>query len=99
MPTSIAIGRLYLRPRARGFRRNPVERLMRTRIVVMDEPTASLDLGNRILVLDTIRGLAESGLAIVLSTDWPEHKQRQSSFATNPTPSRTFGSTADERLN
>jgi iron complex transport system ATP-binding protein len=28
----------------------------RTRIVVMDEPTASLDLGNRILVLDTIRG-------------------------------------------
>jgi iron complex transport system ATP-binding protein len=45
----------------------------RTRIVVMDEPTASLDLGNRILVLDTIRGLAESGLAIVLSTHEPEH--------------------------
>ena len=45
----------------------------RTRIVVMDEPTASLDLGNRILVLDTIRRLAESGLAIVLSTHEPEH--------------------------
>ena len=45
----------------------------RTRIVVMDEPTASLDLGNRILVLDTIRGLAESGLAVVLSTHEPEH--------------------------
>jgi iron complex transport system ATP-binding protein len=44
-----------------------------TRLVVMDEPTASLDLGNRILVLDTIRGLAESGLAIVLSTHEPEH--------------------------
>jgi hypothetical protein len=29
MPMSIAIGRLYLRPRARGFGRNPVERLMR----------------------------------------------------------------------
>jgi iron complex transport system ATP-binding protein len=43
-----------------------------TRLVVMDEPTASLDLGNRILVLDTIRGLAESGLAIVLSTHEPE---------------------------
>jgi iron complex transport system ATP-binding protein len=45
----------------------------RTRIVVMDEPTASLDLGNRILVLDTIRALAESGLAVVLSTHEPEH--------------------------
>jgi iron complex transport system ATP-binding protein len=45
----------------------------RTPIVVMDEPTASLDLGNRILVLDTIRGLAESGLAVVLSTHEPEH--------------------------
>jgi iron complex transport system ATP-binding protein len=45
----------------------------RTRIVVMDEPTASLDFGNRILVLDTIRSLAKSGLAIVLSTHEPEH--------------------------
>ena len=44
-----------------------------TRIVVMDEPTASLDLGNRIRVLDTIRALADSGLAIVLSTHEPEH--------------------------
>jgi iron complex transport system ATP-binding protein len=44
-----------------------------TRIIVMDEPTASLDLGNRIRVLDTIRALAESGLAIVLSTHEPEH--------------------------
>jgi iron complex transport system ATP-binding protein len=44
-----------------------------SRIVVMDEPTASLDLGNRILVLNTIRELARSGLAIVLSTHEPEH--------------------------
>jgi iron complex transport system ATP-binding protein len=44
-----------------------------TRVVVMDEPTASLDLGNRILVLDTIRGLARNGLAVVLSTHEPEH--------------------------
>jgi iron complex transport system ATP-binding protein len=43
------------------------------RVVVMDEPTASLDLSNRILVLDTIRALAKSGLAIVLSTHEPEH--------------------------
>jgi iron complex transport system ATP-binding protein len=44
-----------------------------SRVVMMDEPTASLDLGNRILVIDTIRALARSGLAIVLSTHEPEH--------------------------
>ncbi len=43
-----------------------------TKIVVMDEPTASLDLGNRIRVLDTVQGLAEKGLAVVLSTHEPE---------------------------
>jgi iron complex transport system ATP-binding protein len=45
----------------------------RTRIVVMDEPTASLDFGSRMLVLDTIRGLADIGLAVVLSTHESEH--------------------------
>jgi iron complex transport system ATP-binding protein len=44
-----------------------------SRIIVMDEPTASLDLGNRLRVLDTIRGLARDGLAVVLSTHEPEH--------------------------
>ena len=42
------------------------------RIIMMDEPTASLDLSNRILVLDTIRTLAKNGLAVVLSTHEPE---------------------------
>jgi iron complex transport system ATP-binding protein len=45
----------------------------RTRIIMMDEPTASLDFGNRIRVLDTIRALSRSGLAVVLSTHEPEH--------------------------
>jgi iron complex transport system ATP-binding protein len=43
-----------------------------TRIVMMDEPTASLDLANRILVIDTVRKLAGNGLAVVLSTHEPE---------------------------
>lgn len=43
------------------------------RVIIMDEPTASLDLGNRILVLDTIRKLARDNLAVVLSTHEPEH--------------------------
>jgi iron complex transport system ATP-binding protein len=41
-------------------------------IVVMDEPTASLDLGNRLRVMDEIRGLADAGLTVLLSTHDPE---------------------------
>jgi iron complex transport system ATP-binding protein len=44
----------------------------RARVVVMDEPTASLDLANRLLVLDKIRALAADGLAVVVSTHEPE---------------------------
>jgi iron complex transport system ATP-binding protein len=43
------------------------------RIIIMDEPTASLDLGNRIRVLNVIRRLAGDGYAVVLSTHEPEH--------------------------
>jgi iron complex transport system ATP-binding protein len=41
--------------------------------IVMDEPTASLDFGNQVLVLREIAGLARAGLAIVLSTHDPDH--------------------------
>jgi iron complex transport system ATP-binding protein len=41
-------------------------------LVVMDEPTANLDLGNRLLVLDRIRNLAANGLSVLLSTHEPE---------------------------
>ncbi len=43
------------------------------RILVFDEPTASLDFGNQVRVLDAIRGLAENrGLTVLLSTHHPE---------------------------
>jgi len=42
-------------------------------VVVMDEPTASLDLGNRLRVLDRVRALAADGLAVLVSTHEPEH--------------------------
>jgi iron complex transport system ATP-binding protein len=42
-------------------------------ILVMDEPTASLDLANRILVLDRVRALASGGRAVLVSTHEPEH--------------------------
>ena len=43
------------------------------RILVLDEPTASLDFGNQVRVLDAIRSLAETrGLTVLLSTHHPE---------------------------
>lgn len=41
--------------------------------LVMDEPTASLDFGNQVLVLSQIRALSDTGLSIVLSTHDPDH--------------------------
>jgi iron complex transport system ATP-binding protein len=42
-------------------------------VLVMDEPTASLDFGNTVRVLERINVLARSGLAVVLSTHDPDH--------------------------
>jgi iron complex transport system ATP-binding protein len=42
-------------------------------LIVMDEPTASLDFGNQALVLREIRALAAQGYGIVLSTHEPDH--------------------------
>jgi iron complex transport system ATP-binding protein len=42
------------------------------RAIVMDEPTASLDFGNRLRVLDKVEELAARGLGVVLSTHEPE---------------------------
>lgn len=41
-------------------------------ILIMDEPTANLDLGNRMLVLDKMRELANTGHTIIQSTHDPE---------------------------
>lgn len=43
------------------------------RLFVMDEPTASLDLGNQARVLRTIRDLARDGMTILVTTHQPEH--------------------------
>lgn len=42
------------------------------RVVVMDEPTSSLDLGNRFALVDRIRALAAVGHAILVATHEPE---------------------------
>jgi iron complex transport system ATP-binding protein len=43
------------------------------RIIVMDEPTANLDFGNQVRVLEHIQGLAASGIGVLLSTHDPDH--------------------------
>ena len=45
----------------------------KSRILVMDEPTANLDYGNQFRVMKQVRRLAESGYLVVLSTHNPEH--------------------------
>jgi iron complex transport system ATP-binding protein len=38
----------------------------------MDEPTASLDFGNQVRVLEQVRALAATGIGIVMSTHDPD---------------------------
>ncbi len=45
-------------------------------ILVMDEPTANLDFGNQIRVLEHIGSLHRRGIAVLLSTHQPEHALR-----------------------
>jgi iron complex transport system ATP-binding protein len=42
-------------------------------LIIMDEPTASLDFGNQVVVLQKIRRLSECGIGILLSTHDPDH--------------------------
>ena len=41
-------------------------------LVVMDEPTASLDFGNQARVLDEVRALAASGIGVMMATHDPD---------------------------
>lgn len=41
-------------------------------LLIMDEPTASLDFGNQMLVLDQIRALAQAGIGVLFSTHDPD---------------------------
>lgn len=42
-------------------------------VLVLDEPTAALDLGNAVQVLGVIRGLADRGRAVLMTTHQPDH--------------------------
>ena len=42
-------------------------------LLVMDEPTASLDFGNQQLVLSCVHGLSRQGMAVLMVTHDPDH--------------------------
>ena len=67
--TAISGGERQLVLIARALAQEPV-------LLVMDEPTASLDFGNQIRVLETIDRLRRQGMAVLLSTHQPEHALR-----------------------
>lgn len=43
------------------------------RILIMDEPTSNLDFGNQIRVLRQISMLADEGMAIIMTSHFPDH--------------------------
>lgn len=44
-----------------------------SQVLVLDEPTSALDLRNQARVLHVLRGLVESGIAVIMTTHHPDH--------------------------
>ena len=43
------------------------------KILLLDEPTSHLDLGNQVKILQVIKDLAEDGMTIVMASHFPDH--------------------------
>lgn len=43
------------------------------RLMVLDEPTSHLDMGNQMKILRVVKDLAEKGLAVIMASHFPDH--------------------------
>jgi len=43
------------------------------RIMILDEPTSHLDMGNQMKILGVVQELAEKGMAVVMASHFPDH--------------------------
>jgi iron complex transport system ATP-binding protein len=68
------------------------------RLLVMDEPTASLDFGNQIKVLDEVTELGRRGIAVLMSTHHPDHARRVASRVALLKRGRIVGEGAPDAL-
>lgn len=64
--SEISGGELQLALIARALAQQPA-------VMVLDEPTSHLDFGNQIRVLQLIEHLSSSGLAVVMTSHFPDH--------------------------
>ena len=46
------------------------------RFLVLDEPASSLDFGNQVRMLQTLRRLVKGGIGVLMATHHPEHALR-----------------------
>lgn len=67
------------------------------KVLVLDEPTANLDYGNKVLVMSRMKQLAESGLCIIFTSHDPEHALLLNSKTVILYPGRvpTFGNATE----
>jgi iron complex transport system ATP-binding protein len=43
------------------------------RVMVLDEPTSHLDMGNQMKILGVVKKLAQEGLAVIMASHFPDH--------------------------
>jgi len=43
------------------------------RVLLLDEPTSHLDLGNQVKILEKVNGLSKEGITIIMASHFPDH--------------------------
>ncbi|HRO12267.1 ABC transporter ATP-binding protein [Amaricoccus sp.] len=67
-------------------------------LVVLDEPAASLDLGNQIRILEIIGTLADEGYGVLMTTHHPDHALRVGTRVLGLRDGRVFGTGRPDEL-